>query len=182
MLWLTNAKYLGGYRLWVAFNDGASGEVDLEHRLHGEVFEPLQDTSLFAQVQFNNDMDTIVWPNGANLAPEYLYEQIAEQGRLVTSKALTACNDEILHVTAAEYVRDYRVWLQFSDGTAGEVDVWPALHGPVFEPLKDKALFSQVSFDPEADTIVWPNGADLAPEYLKDLMVQQSSIPARAAS
>jgi len=87
----------------------------------------------------------------------------------------------ILHVTSAKYLGDYRVWLQFSDGSSGEADLLAALRGPMFEPLRDKSLFSQVRFDPEADTIVWPNGADLAPEYLKDLVVQQLSVAAKAS-
>lgn len=76
----------------------------------------------------------------------------------------------MLHVTAARYVGDYRLWLAFSDGAEGEVDLSGRLHGPMFEPLQDKTLFGQVKFDPEADTIVWPNGADLAPEYLRSLV------------
>jgi len=86
----------------------------------------------------------------------------------------------ILHVIAAKYLDEYRVWLQFSDGTSGEADLSAALRGPVFEPLKDKAFFSQVRFDPKMDAIVWPNGADLAPEYLKDLVVQNSAVAAKA--
>ena len=81
--------------------------------------------------------------------------------------------DRILHVTAAKYLGDYRVWLEFSDGTSGEADLFPALRGPMFEPLRDKALFRQVAFDPGADTIVWPNSADLAPEFLHDLVRQK---------
>jgi hypothetical protein len=184
MLWVTDAKYLGEYRLWLVFNDGLSGEVDLSHRLHGEVFEPLKEQSEFAKVRFEPEMDTIVWPNGANLAPEYLYEQIVEQGQNViqpVARNRDCCDEEVLHVTAARYVGDYRVWLQFSDGTSGEADLSPALWGPMFEPLRDKELFSQVKFDPEMDTIVWPNGADLAPEYLKDLAVQQSAVTAKAS-
>lgn len=79
----------------------------------------------------------------------------------------------MLHVTAAKYLGDYRVWLAFNDGTEGEADLSDRLHGQVFEPLRDKSLFSQVAFDPEADTIVWPNGADMAPEYLHSLVKQQ---------
>jgi hypothetical protein len=45
----------------------------------------------------------------------------------------------------------------------------------MFEPLQDESLFSQLRFDPEADTIVWPNGADLAPEYLHSLVKRQVS-------
>jgi hypothetical protein len=184
MLWVTDAKYLGGFRIWLSFNDGLSGELDLAHRLHGEIFEPLKDTHLFGKVRFEPEMDTIVWPNGANLAPEYLHDEIVQQGSYFAPQASAmdgASSDEILHVTGARYVDDYRVWLQFSDGTSGEADLSAALWGPVFEPLKDRAFFCQVKFDPEMDTIVWPNGADLAPEYLKDLVIQQSAVRAKAS-
>jgi hypothetical protein len=53
---------------------------------------------------------------------------------------------------------------------SGEIDLEKELWGPVFEPLKDVAEFAKVRFDPEADTIVWPNGADLAPEFLYDAL------------
>lgn len=69
-------------------------------------------------------------------------------------------------LTEARYQGDYRVWLEFADGVAGEVDLADELWGPVFEPLKEKTLFAQVSLDGELDTIVWPNGADFAPEFL----------------
>ncbi|HEY2413718.1 MAG TPA: DUF2442 domain-containing protein [Pirellulaceae bacterium] len=79
MVWVTDAKYLGGFRVWLAFSDGTRGEVDLAARLRGPVFEPLKDVNLFSQVKFDPEMDTIVWPNGADLAPEYLKELVAEQ-------------------------------------------------------------------------------------------------------
>src|SRR5690349_7085167 len=110
------------------------------------MFEPLKNLDFFRQVKFNPDMDTVVWPNGANLAPEYLREQMVEQGACVADHAPTsgsrACGDEILRVTAAKYVGDYRVWLQFNDGTSGEADLSHAFRGPIFEPLKDKTVFS----------------------------------------
>lgn len=70
------------------------------------------------------------------------------------------------HVLEARYVANYTVWLRFRDGTTGEVDLTPALKGPVFAPLKELAVFRQFRIDPEFHTLVWPNGADLAPEYL----------------
>lgn len=54
----------------------------------------------------------------------------------------------MLYVTDAKYLGEHRVWLAFSDGTAGEADLKESLHGPVFEPLQDEALFGQVRFDP----------------------------------
>ena len=46
----------------------------------------------------------------------------------------------------------------------------------MFEPLKDLSLFSQVKLDTELDTIIWPNGADLAPEFLHELLQQSQGI------
>jgi hypothetical protein len=65
----------------------------------------------------------------------------------------------------ARYVRDFVLWLRFSDGAHGEVDLAGELDGPVFEPLRDPAYFRQFVLHPELHTIVWPNGADLAPEF-----------------
>lgn len=66
----------------------------------------------------------------------------------------------------AEYRGDYRVWVKFSDGVEGEVDLTAELWGEIFEPLKEKALFGKLAFDEELGTVVWPNGADFAPEFL----------------
>ena len=66
----------------------------------------------------------------------------------------------------AKYQADYRVWLKFADGTEGEVDLEQELWGDMFEPLRDKARFAQFALDEELGTIVWPNGADFAPEFL----------------
>jgi hypothetical protein len=71
-------------------------------------------------------------------------------------------------VLEARYIRDYVVWLRFRDGTSGEVDLRPAMSGPVFEQLLDVDYFRQFSIHPEFETLVWPNGADIAPEYLHD--------------
>ena len=61
----------------------------------------------------------------------------------------------------------YRLRLRFDDGAEGEIDMKEAVSfGGVFEPLRDPAFFSQVRVDPEAGTIVWPNGADLDPLVL----------------
>ena len=68
----------------------------------------------------------------------------------------------------ARYVADYVIWLRFRDGTQGEVDLAPELEGPVFEPLRDPEMFRQFQIHPEFHTLVWANGADLAPEFLHD--------------
>jgi len=57
--------------------------------------------------------------------------------------------------------------LILSDGLAGEIDLRDELTGPVFEPLKDPDMFRRFRLDPELHTLVWPNGADFAPEFLR---------------
>jgi uncharacterized protein DUF2442 len=71
-------------------------------------------------------------------------------------------------VIEARYVDGLVVWLKFRDGTAGEIDLALELTGPVFEALRDPAVFRQFQIHPEFHTLVWPNGADLAPEFLHD--------------
>ncbi len=70
----------------------------------------------------------------------------------------------ILHVTAVEYLGDYKLKLQFNNGAEGIVDLESELYGGVFEPLRDKCLFKEVFLT--SRTIEWPNGADFAPEFL----------------
>jgi len=72
----------------------------------------------------------------------------------------------LLHVREAKYLGDYRIELLFSDGSRGIADLSESLRGPIFEPLKNRSAFAQLEVDPELETIVWPNGADVAPEYL----------------
>ncbi|RMF87756.1 MAG: DUF2442 domain-containing protein [Nitrospirae bacterium] len=69
-----------------------------------------------------------------------------------------------LHVTDARYVDRYVVWVQFNDGTAGEVDLSGELDGPVFGPLRDPERFK--AFRVAHHTLTWENGADFAPEFL----------------
>lgn len=72
----------------------------------------------------------------------------------------------ILHVTEARYLKDYEVEVAFNDGRKGIADLSDTLSGPVFEPLRDKVFFARLNVDQELQTIAWPNGADLAPEYI----------------
>jgi hypothetical protein len=72
----------------------------------------------------------------------------------------------LVHVTTVEVVGDHRLSLTFEDGTEGEIDFSTWDWRGVFEPLRDPAYFGSVIVDDELGTIVWPNGADLAPETL----------------
>lgn len=71
---LARAEYLRDYKIHVTFDDGLQGIIDLEGELWGEVFEPLKNIDIFRRFRVDSDLDTIVWPTGADLAPEFLHE------------------------------------------------------------------------------------------------------------
>jgi hypothetical protein len=68
------------------------------------------------------------------------------------------------NVVRAEYRGDFKIRLVFDDGVDATVDFAQWLSGPVFKPLKDPRYFAR--FFLEGGTVVWPNGADIAPETL----------------
>lgn len=79
----------------------------------------------------------------------------------------------MIRVTNAEYLGDLRVRLAFNDGVAGIVDFRGRLDGPLFQPLRDPDVFHR--FELTDHTLQRPNGADFAPEYLRDAIVQTDS-------
>ncbi|MGB5452022.1 MAG: DUF2442 domain-containing protein [Sedimenticolaceae bacterium] len=79
---LKKADYRGGYLVWLQFADGVEGEVDLEGELWGDVFEPLKDKARFAAFSLDPELETLVWPNGADFAPEFLYQQLRPEFQL----------------------------------------------------------------------------------------------------
>ena len=73
------AKHISGHKVWLKFDDGASGELDLSDDLDGPVFEPLRDVEFFGR--FVLRYNTLSWENGADFAPEFLREKLAQAGR-----------------------------------------------------------------------------------------------------
>ena len=76
MIDVVEARYLHDYTVWLKFEDGTAGEVDLRDELHDPVFEPLRDLEYFRHFKVSADLGTISWPNGADFAPEFLYESL----------------------------------------------------------------------------------------------------------
>jgi hypothetical protein len=70
------AKHVRDYVIHVRFADGAEGDIDLRDELDGEIFEPLKAPAYFKSFRVHPELHTITWPNGADFAPEFLYEKI----------------------------------------------------------------------------------------------------------
>jgi hypothetical protein len=81
----------------------------------------------------------------------------------------------ILHILEAEVCGPHSLQLLFNDGTRKRVNVLSLLRGRVFEPLHDALYFRRVTIDPVGGTVVWPNGADFAPEALYNLPEEDTS-------
>jgi hypothetical protein len=71
---VVRAEYRDGFRIHLAFNDSSEGTLDFRRWLDGPVFEPLREPNYFRR--FFIDGGTLVWPNGADIAPETLYEAV----------------------------------------------------------------------------------------------------------
>jgi len=73
MPFVIRAEYRGGYRIRLTFDDDHQKTIDFGQWLNGPVFEPLKDRAYFRR--FFLDGGTVAWPNGADIAPETLYDQ-----------------------------------------------------------------------------------------------------------
>lgn len=76
---VTEVQGLSGHRLRLNFDDGISGEIDFADEEWRGVFAPLADPEYFARVQLDEELGTVVWPNGADIAPETLHRLVSEQ-------------------------------------------------------------------------------------------------------
>ncbi len=80
------AKYVEGYKVWLAFADGKNGEIDLEKKIEtlsrniDSVFKPLRDINYFKNFKIRGS--TLAWQNEADIAPESLYELLMQQNQL----------------------------------------------------------------------------------------------------
>ena len=94
--------------------------------------------------------------------------------------------ERLVRIKSVEPLSDYRVRLDFTDGSQRDIDLEPYLHGPIFEPIRNNPLmFRSVKVDKRMGTIVWDNGADIDPDVLYHglkpawMEMQQEPAPAR---
>lgn len=76
---VTSVEVVADHRLRLTFEDGVAGEIDASSWRWRGVFEPLRDPAYFAQVRLDEELRTITWPNGADIAPETLHTWVVAQ-------------------------------------------------------------------------------------------------------
>jgi len=89
---------------------------------------------------------------------------------------------ELHRVTGFHIVGDYTLQVRFDDGSEQRIDFLPVLYGQMWSPLRELSFFNQVRLDPEAETLVWPNGADFDPETLRNWPKYKDHLAQRAQS
>ena len=90
MHYICGVEYDSGYKLRLTFEDESVRIVDLEEHLGGQVFEPLKNPRRFRSARLDSDLDTVVWDNGADMSPDFLYEigVPVKEGTRVVSRAV----------------------------------------------------------------------------------------------
>lgn len=86
----------------------------------------------------------------------------------------------LYRVRSFELLGTHSLRVGFDDGSEQVIDFRPILFGEIFGPLRDPAVFAQVRLDPDAQTLVWPTGADFDPATLHDWPLQIAALSARA--
>lgn len=74
MHYITDVQYDSAFKLFLQFEDGSWRIADLKDHLDGDIFEPLRNRVVFSKVRLNEDIDTVVWENGADMSPDFLYK------------------------------------------------------------------------------------------------------------
>lgn len=75
---VVEARYFGDYKVWLEFNDGRKGVVDLADELHGDERSPLRNREFFSEFYLDYGLASIAWQEGVDFAPEFLYERLKE--------------------------------------------------------------------------------------------------------
>ena len=90
--------------------------------------------------------------------------------------------NELHRVASSAIVADYVIKVTFDDNTERTIDFEPILTGPIFGPLRDHGLFSQVRLDRDFGALEWPNGADIDPTVLYEWPQHVEAIVAQRRS
>ena len=167
MLEPTNVEPRDGYCIWIEFNDGVCGEVDLADLAGKGACIAWKDREFFEQVRIDGYGD-LVWSDDVVIEPEPLYAAllgISVEELDARWEAAHPARPLLPHPTRVEPREGFRIWLEFSDGASGEVDLSHLAGKGVFQAWDDRKFFEQVSLD-DYPTVTWPGEIDLCPETL----------------
>ena len=161
-----------GFRVWVEFNDGVSGEVDLADYAERPEFACWQDRACFEQITITQ-FDELQWDNNepdleSVINPDNIYMRLT--GLTIEDlypESIVAQNDRpaIPEPVRVEALAGRAIWLEYSNGESGIVDL-SDYTGPVFDAWNDRSCFESVHINEEYGAISWGDDLDLCPDSL----------------
>ncbi len=155
-----------GYRIWLRFADGVSGEVDLSPLAGQGAFKAWDNLKFFKGVYITPRIGAIAWSDEIELWPENLYLVLTGQSdNLLPKKPET----NLVRVVEVEAREGYRIWLRYANGASGEVDLSYLAGRGVFKAWDDLDFFKGVYILPDFGGIAWSEEIDLCADalYLK---------------
>lgn len=161
------AEARDGYQLWLEYDDGVCGEVDLSDLAREEEFAAWRDYDFFRSVRVDSYGD-IAWSDDLLLSPEHLYAELRGVS-LEELEALWQANEPPLlllpKLTRVEPRGGCRLWLEYDDGTSGEVDLSHLLDLGIFKALRDRSLFKRVRIT-DHGAVRWTDDLELCADSL----------------
>ena len=182
---LVSVEAREGRRIRIEYDDGVSGEIDLEPLMRDDNYAALRDPQFFAQVRLDGYGD-VVWGEDLRLNPEQLYADL----RGISLEAQEAIWDAA-EPRARIYPRPisvkpcdgYRILLTYDDGVSGEVDLSHLINLGMFKALRQRSLFEQVGIT-EHGAIGWSPELELCPDslYLRVTGAERGALQPRTAA
>ena len=161
------AEARDGYRLWLEYDDGLCGEVDLSDLAGEEDYAVWRDYDFFRSVRVDSYGD-IAWSDDLLLSPEHLYAELRGIS-IEEQEAIWAANEQPPPLTPkptrVEPRGGCRIWLEYDDGSIGELDLSPLLDLGMFRALRDRSLFERVRIT-DHGAVVWSDDLELGADSL----------------
>ena len=161
------AEARDGYRLWLEYDDGVCGEVDLSDLAREEEYAVWRDYAFFRSVRVDSYGD-IAWSDDLLLSPEHLYAELRGVS-LEELEAIWAADEPppplLPKLTRVEPRGGCRLWLEYDDGTSGEVDLSHLLDLGIFMALRDRSRFEQVRIT-DHGAVRWTDDLELCADSL----------------
>ena len=165
------------YRIWIKYADGPSGEVDLSGLVGKGAYAALEDPSVFKGVHIDTESEAITWGNNVEICSDAAYLEVTglpfqEVFPDLTEPPVIGWQLEAeksilnrLSVVEVKAREGYRIWLRYSDGASGEVDLSRLAGCGVFKAWLDREFFEDVYIGAGGE-VSWPNEIDIDPYKL----------------
>ena len=161
-----------GYKIWVKYADGPSGEVDLSDIAGKEPYTAWRDRSFFEGVRIDPKTEMITWGNYIEVCPdavylaltglpvEVLYPDIKEEVWVEDWKVMVGYKEALPELVEVEARTGFRIWVRFDDEVSGEVDLSDVAGLGVFKAWDDRRFFESVYLS-EDGVPAWGEGDDI---------------------